>query len=582
MDGSGPASVLSSRASRRKILKGTGAGLAAGSALWLVGCGGDDDDDDDDVEETAAPSTATAAATSEATSEAEEESTEAAADQPRTGGKLNMVWIVEDSHLDPHTSSEHFSPELWRAAANGLLKQEALTNLPQPDLAESWEQPDDLTVIFTLTGGVKFHNKPPMDGREFSAEDAVFSLERMSTPEPDYRRATSFSSVESFTADDAQTVTVTLKEAYVPILSAISNKWSIMVAPELIEQFGDLKSGDSIIGTGPFLCEAANSSVGARLVRNPDYFIGGLPYLDEVEYVTIVDLASRDSGFRAGQFDVHTVVEPDLESWEEDDTLHVESFEGTVFHLSIISGKVDEAPFTDQRVRKAIDLAIDRDDLARAAWPGSSYRKSGVFPNLTWGIQPEEIERLPGFRAPKDEDIAEAISLMEAAGHGGGLEITVNTTNAYAEYHVTRAEALKPQLEKIGITLNLNLLEFGALKEAEVKKDFQYNLATYAYYDDPDFPLFNSLHSAGVRNYWNWSDPEYDAIVERQRQIIDVEERKEVVLEAQRYLLEQVPVSFDEWFIPTFIAIRNKVHGFQVGGATNGWFLAEVWVDEEA
>jgi peptide/nickel transport system substrate-binding protein len=576
---------------RRRLLGATAAAGVGATSLWLVGCGGDDDDDDDDSgdAESTATSTATSAATSESTAEATEEGTAAEsspqAGQPKTGGKLNMVWRAEDSHLDPHTSSEHFSAELWRLSSNGLLKQEELTHLPQPDLAESWEQPDELTVVLTVTPGVTWQDKPPVSGRAFVAEDAVYSLERAATPEPDYRRSSSFSSVSAWEAPDETTVRVVLSEAYVPILSAISNKWSVMVAPEVVEQFGDLRSGESIIGTGPFLCDEANSSIGAKLSRNPNYYLPGLPYLDEIEYVTIVDEAARESAFRAGQYDIDMASEADLSLWEGDEDLLIQSYEGSAFGMELIAGKVNEDPFTDIRVRQALDLAIDRDDMARAAWPGSSYKKAALWGNTTWGLPTEEVEARPGYRSPKDEDIAEAISLMEAAGHGGGLNLRLNTTNAYAQYHITRAEALAPQLAKIGVNIEINVLEFGALKEAEVKKDFQYNLATYAYFDDPDFPLYNSLHTNGVRNYWNWSDPEYDALVEQQRGITDIEERREVIYEAQRYVLDQVPVSSDTWIIPTFVLVRNYVKGFKIGdypwGGT-GWFLAETWVDREA
>lgn len=500
----------------------------------------------------------------------------------KRGGTLNLLWDVADAHLDPHSSTQHMSAELWRAVSHGLLKQETVSMLPKPDLATKWEQVDKLTYIFHLDPAAKWQGRDPVTANPVTAEDVVYSLKRIATPGPAAPRASSFSAIESFTATDPRTVTIKLKEPFVPILSALSDKWTVIVPRQAVEKFGDLKRAEALIGCGPFICQTADPAKGATLVRNPDYWKPNLPYLDRVVYTTVLDDEARAAAFRSGQADVSFVL-PDLtlNTFRSND-VELLGFPQNWFVVSVLGGPNDKRPLNDERVRRAINLAVDREALGQVAWPGADTRTAGVFENEFWGVPVDEVAKTPGFGKKTDAEIREAKALIDAAG-ATGAELVINTTRQYPAVYIDRAEAVVPMLAKIGLNAKLNVLEFAALKDFEVKKDFQFTVGSFAAYGDPDAPLFNSFSTTGTRNYWNWSDPAYDALVKRQREEENPDRRKQLVIEAQKLLMKGTPVAHSAWYHKSYVGVRKKVKNFQgingVGSSTQGWFLAEMWLD---
>lgn len=554
--------------SRRGLLQATAA--ASASAAIIAACGGGDDNSSSSGNGTSSASTATPNVPKSETATA------------KKGGTLNMMWNVADAQMDPHTTTEHFAPELWRAASHGLLKQEAATQNAIPDLATKWEHADALTYVFHLDTRAKWQNTAPVNGRAVTADDVVYSLKRISTADASHPRASGFTLVESFTATDAATVTMKLKSPYVPVLTPLSDKWTVIVPHEVVEKFGDLKRGDSIIGCGPFICQNADSSKGATLVRNADYWNPELPYLDKVVYTTILDATAQQAAYRSKQIDILTLPDLQIDSFKSDDTT-LYDFPQTWMVMSLIGGPNDHPPFNDARVRKAINIGVDRDAIVAAAFPGAKYRTAGVFENEFWGLPADEIAKMPGFDKKTDAEIKDARDLISAAGVAG-QEVILNTTKAYSAYHSDRAEAMIPSLEKIGLKIKLNVMEYAAFKDAESKKQFQMTAATYAAYGDPDTPLYNQFHSTGTRNYWNYSDPTYDDMVTKQRTIDDLNARKQAIFEIQRYLLKDgTPMAHDQWYHNTTVAVRKRVHGFVgnngANSSTAGWFLPQMWVD---
>lgn len=572
---------LRRRVSRRSFLYGSGA-AAAGFAL--VGCGNDDDDNGNGGGngDPTQPSNGGDATPTTGTGNGGNGS--GGNGEPRSGGTLNLIWNTPDAHWDPHSSTEHFSPEVYRAVSHGLLKQESITSFPQPDFATEWETADEgLRYIFHLNPDARWHDVAPVSGRAVTADDVVFSLERISTPGPDAPRASSFETIESYEAIDEHTIAVNLEEPFVPILASLSDKWTVIVAPEVVDQFGDLKQGESIVGFGPFITDNAETSSGATLRRYEDYW-GDPAYLDEIIYTTIRDEDARQAAFQSGQADVSSVIpELFLDRFTGDD-VEVYEYPDTSMATSLIGGPNDKPPLNDERVRRAISLAINRVDLGQAAFPGATQQNAGLFANPVWGLSAEEVAEIPGFNpnGTTEEELTEARQLISDSGHDGA-EIVLNTTAAYEAHHINRAEALVPMLGQIGLNVRLNVLEYAAFKDQEVTRELQMTAATYAAYGDPHTPLNNTFHSTGTRNYWNWSDPDYDAMVEDQKAELDEDARLEKIHEMQRYLLNGTPVSSALWFQPIYLLARKRVRNWQgtlsAGAPCSGWYLPTVWLD---
>src|SRR4029434_11186018 len=151
----------------------------------------------------------------------------------------------------------------------------------EPHLAERWETPNDTTYIFHLRQGVRWHNKPPLNGRELVAEDVKFTFDRFLTEQRNPYRDVLESVVDRVSVMDRYTVQFRLKEPYVWLLDVLAHPRCMwIIAPEVVQQYGDLKQAESAIGTGPFLLERYEPNVKTVFKRNPDYFLKGQPYVD--------------------------------------------------------------------------------------------------------------------------------------------------------------------------------------------------------------------------------------------------------------------------------------------------------------
>jgi peptide/nickel transport system substrate-binding protein len=193
---------------------------------------------------------------------------------------------------------------------------------PSTNLAERWEAPDDTTYLFYLRQGVKWHNKPPVNGRELVAEDVKFTVDRFLTEQGNPERQL-LESVDRLEVVDRYTVKFLIKEPFVWLLDILASAICMwVIAPEVAAKYGDLKKVETAIGTGPFLLERYEPNVKTVFKRNPDYFRPGLPYVDGVEWLVVEDESTGLAMYRTGQIDAGPglqwdVRQPDLESHKQ-------------------------------------------------------------------------------------------------------------------------------------------------------------------------------------------------------------------------------------------------------------------------
>ena len=183
------------------------------------------------------------------------------AQTPKRGGTLSIrTW--DPPHFDPFGTISYKTHIALSFTHGRLLKHRAGPSVVpgtfpvEGDLAESWSQPSDTTYVFKLRRGVKFHNKPPVNGRELTADDVVFSVNHFLTVKGT-ANAYMLESVDKVEAVDKYTVKFTLKEPFVWFLDMLSNPFAVaIVAKEVVEKYGDLKKPESVIGTGPWMLDA--------------------------------------------------------------------------------------------------------------------------------------------------------------------------------------------------------------------------------------------------------------------------------------------------------------------------------------
>ena len=303
----------------------------------------------------------------------------AEAGQPKRGGILRVRGI-DPPHFDPHLTLNFKTHTTLSFAYSTLVRYKVGadvwpgTFIVEPHLAERWEQPDDTTYIFHLRQGVKWHNKPPLNGRELVAEDVKFTYDRFLT-EPGNPLRFMLEAVDRVEVVDRYTVKFVLKEPFVWLVNVLANPHGTwIIAPEMVQHFGDLKKPESVIGTGPFLLERYEPNVKTVFKRHPDYFLKGQPYVDGVEWLVLDDPSTGLAMYRTGQIDcgpgggAWSVRQQDLDSLKKSHPhLVYQDFLSNVTG-SVVYLRTDMPPFNDVRVRRAISMAIDRQGIIEGVY----------------------------------------------------------------------------------------------------------------------------------------------------------------------------------------------------------------------
>ncbi|MSQ14352.1 MAG: ABC transporter substrate-binding protein [Dehalococcoidia bacterium] len=239
------------------------------------------------------------------------------------GGKLT----IPDTSMfgnpnDPHLPATATGRDYAMPATNAILTRNIYDKFSiVPDLAKSWEvSKDGLTYTFKFNQGVKFQNTPPVNGREFTSEDAKYTLMRVTADpsvivekwKPRFQRALDFGKLDGMDTPDKYTLVVRLKEPYAPFLDAVAHPGSGILPREFVEKFPEKVILEGMIGTGAFMpTEYRNQNI-ASFKKNPDYWRkdsqgGQLPYIDEVSFLYFADIQAQYAAFRARQIDITSV-----------------------------------------------------------------------------------------------------------------------------------------------------------------------------------------------------------------------------------------------------------------------------------
>src|SRR5215470_5917992 len=470
----------------------------------------------------------------------------AATGPPKRGGILR-VRGYDPAHFDPHFTLNVRTNATLSFAYSTLVRYRVGADVPpgtfivEPHVAERWEQPDDTTYIFHLRRGVKWHNKPPLNGRELVADDVKFTFDRFLSEPANVLRET-LERVERVEVVDRYTVKFVLKEPFVWLVNRLaspSGMW--IIAPEVVEQFGDLKQWESAIGTGPFLLERYEPNVKTVFKRNPAYFLPGQPYIDGVEWLVLEDESTGLAMYRTGKIDCGpwhwwSVRQADLESLQKSHPhLLYRDF------LSIVTGgltmRTDQPPFNDVRVRRAISHALDRQGITDAV-----YLRGEATPAIGRGLTEWSlpVDQLGAGAEYYQYDPKEAKRLLAEAGYPKGFQMQLTTTAGLGRDLVDAAQLVQRLLKDVGIEAALKLQEYGAYTATTVQGKYEgmvYGPSTGA--RDLDGPSYRMYVPDQAINRGYVNDPTLTALLKEQRRTKDLEARKQLIYAFQRYVAEQ-------------------------------------------
>ncbi|MFQ5876017.1 MAG: ABC transporter substrate-binding protein, partial [Dehalococcoidia bacterium] len=336
----------------------------------------------------------------------------AAAGEPIPGGTLTLTAYDPENY-------DTTGPGWWEASASKSFTHIKLTRWdfsdpqdvsgrdPNPDLAESWEvSPDGLTVTFHLRRGVKWANRPPVNGREVVADDVVFSYKRYIAPDAANRDL--LGPVESIDAPDNYTVVFTFSEPYGAFLNFTSHSAFPIEAPEVLEEFGSFETPESVIGAGPWMLVSHEFGVRQLFERNPDYYRGpngitgeNLPYIDKVEVLlNVFEDPAKIALYRGGELDVGAAYyywgywtgSAEISAALEDrPDLIQDTRIFAVGPVHRVQAKVDRPPFDNQTLRQAVSLVLDR---SKKLWYGGdigSIETRELVSTHAWFVPLEDL-----------------------------------------------------------------------------------------------------------------------------------------------------------------------------------------------
>jgi peptide/nickel transport system substrate-binding protein len=470
----------------------------------------------------------------------------AAEESAKRGGILRVRgW--DPPHFDPHQTRAFMTMTTLSFVYSKLLRHKVGAGVPpgtfavESDLAERWEQPDDTTYLFHLRRGVRWHNKPPVNGRELTADDVKFTFNRFLTIKGNPERYL-LDSVDRVEAVDRYTVKFVLTEPYVWLPNKLANAlctW--IVAPEVVEKYGDLKKAETAIGTGPFTLERHEPNVKLVFKRNPNYFRAGQPFVDGVEWMIVEDDSTGLAMYRTGNLDAGpstwwSVRQQDLDGLRKSvPRLGYQDVLGNLVYA--ISLRNDQPPFADVRVRRAVSRAIDRQAIIDAVWMRGE--PSGPVPRglREWSLRVDQLgEGAKYFRY----DPKEARRLLAEAGYPNGFKTQLTATAGYGTDLVDAVQLVLRYLKDVGIRAELKLQEYGAYQATTIQGRFDgMTIGPFAVAWDPDDALYGPYSPEQPRNRGHISDAKLTAMIKEQRRLRDLDARKKLVADIQRYLADQ-------------------------------------------
>ena len=413
------------------------------------------------------------------------------------------------------------------------------------DLASGWEvNKAGSEYIFTL------HDASWHDGQPVTADDIVFSLDRIADPDAIRSRTGALRDMYQqgeAEAVDEKTIKIPLKFPAALFLTNVATDYMKMypkhVAEGLTAEEMDLPSTFNV-GSGPWIIKDFQTKISVEYERNPNYFKPGRPYFDGLKTTWIRDVSRIMASLNVGQVFTIEGLSP---SYRREDGFQVQKdTKGRIIFLPgpKVSGQwflvyPDQPPFDDPRVRRAMFLGVDRRNVVEIAYcvgeAGCGAVVGTFFPP---GLveDPDGLEDVPGYRVPKALDIAEAKALMADAGYPDGFDIDANIGNQALT--ITQYEIISEQLRKdLGINMTLKPVD-GATYQVHMREGtYPFTQSPFSILISDPSDVLNQVYDKGInRNPTNWSDPRLDEIIQAQAREVDTEKRQALFEEAVEIL----------------------------------------------
>ena len=537
---------------------------------------------------------------------------------PNYGGKLTYPLATDPLNIDPYAwvyagmvvgpVNEKLGIADWAVPRDEF----DFRSLYIPDhllkgrLAESWETPDPTTIIFHIRQGVHWHDKAPMNGRELTAKDIEYTFHRLlglgsGFTEKFPQWSDLWEPIESVEATDNWTVVFKLNRVSLTMLKIILTKeHAAIVAPEVIKEHGNAEDWRNVVGTGPYELTDHVPGSSWSYTKNPDYWgtdekfpENRLPYVDELKMLFMLEPATRLAALRSAKVDMLSNVSySSITSIDQAESLQrtnpeIELYPWSMRAQTALHADVQRKPWSDIRVRIALQMAIDRETLNATYFKGwADTRPEGsngrAFvgysnPYETW---PEELKEEFAYNPKRAEE------LLDEAGYPRGADgIRFKTTYQHLEgYDLDYYQLVMSYLREIGIeteiTVHDNPSHMALWREHTYEGLINGN--TGQEWFPPEQPKW--FYSTFWNNKSNVKDPVYDAMVDAFLAATTIEEQKRYFREADMHVIKNHYVIAGPR-PPMFNAVQPWVIGYNgendLGTTEGPVIFSRLWIDSE-
>ncbi|MEO2172846.1 MAG: ABC transporter substrate-binding protein [bacterium] len=489
------------------------------------------------------------------------------------GGHLRIGYNIEPTSLDAVLGRSGGDAYYWHQIFDQLVDVDKnLKPRVATSLATSWEiseNPDAIT--FKLREGVVFH-----DGEPFNAAAVKYNIERILDPATIATPRASMTVIESVDVLDESTVRFNLTGPWGAGLNMLADRGGVMSSPSRIEALAK-DYGWNPAGTGPFIVDKVIMGTSVHMVRNENYwgkdeFGNRLPYLDEITIRVIRDETVRSSALRTGEIDIVYLPLKDVTAFLRDQRFQIETYEGGNIGMTLVFN-VGKSPLDDINLRLAIAYALDSSVINRAVFfERAIIADSGMWPIGAWSHDPN-VNR-PTY------DPEKARAYMAESSRPEGFEFTAVISNQPAT--VLSAEVIRAMLKKIGITMNIEVLNVATATEKFFHgQAYPLYITGWSRYPEPDWLASLAYRSDGYYNASKISRPDVDELVLRGASLYSQSERKAVYDELNELILREA------WFVPLLYGVNYAAAPQKVRNLDRlmGWDakmnVKEIWIERE-
>ncbi|MGM0599165.1 MAG: ABC transporter substrate-binding protein [Candidatus Rifleibacteriota bacterium] len=463
----------------------------------------------------------------------------------RSKGIFSGYLSSEPSNLDPARGVDVNEASVQAKIFDGLVRYDHKMKLVGA-IAKSWTvSSDGKEYIFTLRPDIYFHN-----GQKLTAADVVYSLDRVLDPEvasprtwvlgkvlgAKDRMSGESDKVAGITQLDKYKVSIKLKSAFAPFMSLLTMPACYILPNESAEKISDTTFFEKPAGTGPFKIIQRVRDSYIRLKANNNYF-GVRPKLAVYDLRIIPENMKAEMEFESGNLDLLQLYPSNYNRFNEDAHYSARIKNIPAMNVYYVGFNNQKAPFTDVRVRKALNMLIDRDKIIKAVFKGRAVSAKGSIPPGILGYD----EKANGYGYNPEK----GLRLLKEAGYdkNNPLRFKLYQKSAQAAFEITRL--IQGELNKHGVEVKLVPMEWSALKDSINKGEAPaFYLSWYGDYPDGEnflYPLFHSNNWASGGNRARFKNSEIDKMIEEAVKIQDPDIRAEAYSRINSKIYEQAP-----------------------------------------